>query len=63
MDITEIRLTRWRLAFAVLRDNQHIWGQYAKPYETYPEVEAGCPIYEFPAKMIQPDFIGPQVSN
>lgn len=62
-DITAIRLTRWRLASAVLRNNQHIWGQYARPYEKHPEVEPGCPIYEFPAKNLRANFIDPRVSN
>ena len=63
MNITEIKLTRWRLASAVLRENQHIWDQYAKPYQTIPEVEAGCPIYEFPAKNLKASFVDSQVSD
>ena len=63
INITEVRLTRWRLASAVLRENQHIWGQYAKPYDRIPEVEAGCPIYEFQAKNLKANFIDPQVKN
>ena len=61
--ITEIKLTRWRLASAVLRENRHIWGQYAKQYTRIPEVEAGCPIYEFPANCLKANFVDPQVSN
>ena len=63
IDITGARLTRWRLASAFLRENQHIWGQYAKPYERIPQVEAGCPIYEFPAKNLKASFVDPQVKN
>lgn len=60
---TGIKLTRWRLASAVLRENQHIWGQYARQYIRIPEVEAGCPIYEFPAENLKADFVAPQVKN
>ena len=63
INITEVRLTKWRLASAVLRENQQIWGQYAKPYERIPEVEAGCPIYEFRAKNLKANFIDPQVEK
>lgn len=63
IDITGTRLTRWRLASAVLRENQHIWGQYARPYERIPQVEAGCAIYEFRAKDLNANFVDPQVEN
>ena len=63
IDMTGTRLTRFRLASAVLRENQHIWGKYAKPYERIPQVEAGCPIYEFPAKNLKANFLDPHVSN
>ena len=63
MSITEIRLTRWRLASAVLRKSQHHWGQYAIPYKRFPEVEAGCPVHEFPAKNPKANFVAPQDSN
>ena len=61
--ITGIRLTRWRLASSVLRENQLIWGQYAEPYERIPEVEAGCPIYEYRAKNLNDNFVDPKVKN
>ena len=56
-------LTGWRLACAVLRENEHIWGQYATPYKRIPEVEAGCPIYEYRAKDLHANFIDAQVKN
>ena len=61
--ITGIRMTRWRLASAVLRENQHIWGQYATPYERIPEVEASCPIHEFKARDLNTNFVDPQTKN
>ena len=63
INIDRIKLTRWRLASAVLRENQHIWGQYAKQYKRIPEVEAGCPIYEFPAENLKANFIDPQIED
>ena len=59
----KITLTRWRLASAFLRENQDFWVQYAKPYERIPEVEPGCPIYEFPAMKLKANFVDTQVSN
>lgn len=63
IDITGTRLTRWQLASTALRENQHIWGQYATPYERIPELEAGCPIYEFRAKDLKFNFVDPQIKN
>ena len=63
IEITGIRTTRWRLASAVLRENQHIWGQYATPYERIPEVEASCPICEFKARDLNTNFVDPQIKN
>ena len=63
INITRLKLTRWRLASVVLRENQHIWGQYAKKYKRIPEVEAGCPIYEFPAMNLKANFIDPQIKD
>ena len=59
----QTRLTRWRLASACLRENQYIWGQYATPYERIPELEAGCPIYEYRAKDLNVNFVDSQVKN
>lgn len=63
IDTTGITLTRWRLASAVLRENGHIWGQYATPNKRIPEVEAGCPIYEYKAKDLNANFIDPQIKD
>ena len=63
INVTRTRLTRWRLACPVLRENQHIWGQYAAPYKRIPEVEAGCPIHEFRVSDLNTNFVDPQSKN